>query len=191
VAQKTIQKVFSSEEIHTLSIKDDGIFKISITSSENSEIIFKVHISGENSENVIIEKKLADGILSLKTGFTPFFILENDKLAAHKIMAVEVTLVVPKTVSIEIKSKLASVFANGKINSLAVSIENSDCELRNFSGNAHIKTIDGNIKVVAESNVSGIANSKNGTVENRLQKQGKFMVETESINGNIRLLQTK
>jgi hypothetical protein len=104
---------------------------------------------------------------------------------------VEVTLVVPKTVSIEIKSKLASVFANGKINSLAVSIENSDCELRNFSGNAHIKTIDGNIKVVAESNVSGIANSKNGTVENRLQKQGKFMVETESINGNIRLLQTK
>src|SRR5690606_17153034 len=126
-----------------------------------------------------------------KTGFSPFVFLEDDKLAAHKVLAVEIVLIVPNTISVEVKSKLASIFANGNFKALAVSIENSNCELRNFSGNAHLKTKDGNINVVAESGVSGIAISINGTVENMLPKRGKFTVQAESVNGNIRLLQTK
>ena len=190
-AQKVIEKEFSSEEIYKLSIVDDAIFKIEIQSSENSTIKISAHISGENSESIIIEEKIVDGILSLKTGFAPFFSLENDKLAAHKVMAIELKITVPSTISVEIKSKLASVFANGTYKNLAVSIENSNCDLQNFSGNAHLKTISGNITVIANNTVSGIAVSRNGIVKNELFKNGKFLVEAESINGSISLLQTK
>ena len=190
-AQKVIEKEFSSEEIYKLSIVDDAIFKIEIQSSENSTIKISAHISGENSESIIIEEKIVDGILSLKTGFAPFFSLENDKLAAHKVMAIELKITVPSTISVEIKSKLASVFANGTYKNLAVSIENSNCDLQNFSGNAHLKTISGNITVIANNTVLGIAVSKNGIVKNELFKNGKFLVEAESINGIISLLQTK
>ena len=190
-AQKVIEKEFSSKEINMLSIVDDAIFKIEIQSSENSTIKISAHISGENSESIIIEEKIVDGILSLKTGFAPFFSLENDKLAAHKVMAIELKITVPSTISVEIKSKLASVFANGTYKNLAVSIENSNCDLQNFSGNAHLKTISGNITVIANNTVSGIAVSKNGIVKNELSKNGKFLVEAESINGSISLLQTK
>jgi putative adhesin len=191
VAQKTIHKEFSSDGIKALSIVDDAIFKITIHSSEEKEIKLSVHISGEHSEDVIIEENLKNNKLSLKTGFSPFVFLEDDKLAAHKVLAVEIVLIVPNTISVEVKSKLASIFANGNFKALAVSLENSNCELRNFSGNAHLKTKDGNINVVAESGVSGIAISINGTVENMLPKRGKFTVQAESVNGNIRLLQTK
>lgn len=190
-AQKVIEKEFSSEEIYKLSIVDDAIFKIEIQSSENSTIKISANISGEKSESIIIEEKIVEGILSLKTGFAPFFSLENDKLAAHKVMAIELKITVPSTISIEIKSKLASVFANGTYKNLAVSIENSNCDLQNFSGNAHLKTISGNITVIANNTVSGIAVSKNGILKNELSKNGKFLVEAESINGSISLLQTK
>ncbi len=190
-AQKVIEKEFSSEEIKTLSIVDDAIFKIEIQSSETSIIKISANISGEHSESVIIEEKNTEGILSLKTGFAPFFSLENDKLAAHKIMAIELKIEVPKTISVEIKSKLASIFANGTYKNIAVSIENSNCDLQNFSGNAHLKTTNGNITVIANSTVSGKAISINGIVKNGLPNHGKFLVEAESINGIILLLQTK
>ncbi len=106
-------------------------------------------------------------------------------------MAVEVKLIIPKEISIEIKSKLASVFASGSYKNLAVSIESVNCELRNFSGNAHLKTVNVNITVFANSIVSGKAISKNGIVENELSSGGKFLIEAENINGSISLLQTK
>jgi len=191
VAQKTIQKEFSSEGIKTLSIKDDAIFKITVHASEEKSIKLAVHISGEHSENVIVEENVTENTLSLKTDFSPFFLPEDDKLAAHKVMAVEVDLTIPQTISLEIKSKLAAVTAEGKIYELAVSIEDGTCVLTNFTGNAHLKTTDGNIRVRATSTVSGQATSTHGTVENKLGGKGKFLVEAESINGDISLLQTE
>jgi len=190
-AQKVIQKEFSSEELHALSIIDDGIYKIKIQSSEEPTIKLELHISGEYSESVIIEEKIIKGILSLKTGFAPFFKLKNDKLAAHKVMALEIKLIIPETISVEIKSKLASAKTIGKIKNLAVVLENGNCDSSNFQGNAHIKTEGGNIIVHAQNNVSGSAISKFGIIENTLPKHRKYSIEAESNNGNISLLQTE
>jgi hypothetical protein len=191
LAQKTIQKEFDSEGVQKLSIADDGIFKITVQSSEETVIKVSAHISGEHFESIIIEEKIVDGTLSLKTGFAPFFTLENDKLAAHKVMAIEVELTVPKKLAVEVNSNLASVIATGTFKSLSISLENGNCILNDFFGNAQLKTIAGNIAVLAQKNVSGKAMSKNGTVENNLLNKGKFFVEAESINGNISLLQTE
>ncbi len=190
-AQKVIQKEFSSEGIQTLSILDDAIYEISIQSSEESTIKISAHISGEHSESIIIEEKITNGTLSLKTGFAPFFTLENDKLAAHKVMAIDLKILFPKKMAVEIKSKLASVNITGTFENLSISLENGNCVLNDFLGNAQLKTITGNINVHAQKNVSGKAISKNGIVENKLSGQEKFLVDAESINGSISLLQTK
>ncbi|MCB0464110.1 MAG: hypothetical protein KDC78_00335 [Aequorivita sp.] len=186
-----IQKKIASEGIKTLSIVDDAIYKITIQSSEESTIKILAHISGEHSESVIMEEKIVDGTLSLKTGFAPFFTLENDKLAAHKVMAIEVNITLPKKMAVIIKSKLASVYTNGIFENLDISLENGNCILIDFLGNAHLKTLAGNITVHAQKNVSGKAISKHETVVNKLSSQGKFIVEAESINGVISLLQTE
>lgn len=191
VAQKTIQKQYSSAEIVKLSIEDDAIFKITVRSSKEKYITLSVHISGENSENIIIAENLSKGKLSLKTEFSPFFKPKNDKLAAHKVIAVEVDLIIPQSVSLEIKSKLASVTTHGLISNLEVSIDKGNCILKDFLGNAHLKTTDGNIVVKALPSVSGKAITISGTAENNLKAGGKFFIEAESINGNISLQQTE
>ncbi len=190
-AQKVIQKEFSAEGIHSLSINDDAIYKVTIHSSEESTIKVSVHISGEHAESIIIEEKIINGKLSLKTGFAPFFILENDKLAAHKVMAIELQMTLPNEMAVDVKSKLASILAYGSFKNLSFSLENGSCILNDFSGSAQLKTIMGNITVLAQKNVSGKGISMNGTVENKLSEQGKFFVEAESVNGSISLLQTK
>lgn len=191
LAQKVIEKEFSVEELRKLSIEDDSIFSLKITSSKRESIKLKVHISGEHSEAIIIEEYRSKNKLSLKTAAMPYFVFDNDKLAAHKVMAIEVELFIPETISVEIKSKLASLETKGKMRNLAVSLEKGGCTISDFSGNAHLKTIDGNINVKVQKDVSGKAISKNGTVENTLSNQEKFLVVAESINGDIYMSQTK
>ncbi|WP_026450960.1 hypothetical protein [Aequorivita capsosiphonis] len=190
MAQKIIEKEFSAEGIHRLSIADDSIFSIKINSSKRESIKMKVHVSGEHAEAIIIEENRFQGKLALKTAVMPYFTFEKDKLAVHKVMAIEVEMYIPETISVEIKSKLASLETKGKIQNLSVSLQNGSCILTDFSGRARLKTITGNIELKAQKEVSGKAVSRNGTVVNTLFKEGKFLVEAESINGDIYMLQT-
>lgn len=191
VAQKIIEKEFFAENIHTLSIVDDAIYKISIFTSEVKSIKVSLRISGENSQNIALEEIISEEKLLLKTGLIPFAVLENDKLAAHKVIALEMELVIPKTIYVEIKSKLASLETKGSFKSLAVSLQDGNCVLDDFSGNAQLRTAGGYITVFADNTVSGKASSKYGLVKNELFSDGEFLIEAESINGIIKLLQTK
>lgn len=191
MAQKVIEKEFLGEGLNTLAITDDSIFSIKIISSKREYVNMKVHVSGEHSEAIIIEENRSKGKLSLKTGVMPYFAFEDDKLAAHKVMAIEIVLLIPESFSVEIKSKLASLETTGKMRNLAVSLTAGSCTIANFIGDAHIKTIEGNINVKAQKGVFGKAISVKGTVKNSLSKQGKFLLEAESVNGNIYMLQTK
>lgn len=77
LAQKIIDKEFSTEGIHKLAIIDDSVFRIRILSSKREFIKMKVYVSGENSETVIIEENLSKATLSLKTALTPYFAFEK------------------------------------------------------------------------------------------------------------------
>ena len=70
-------------------------------------------------------------------------------------------------------------------------LENGDCTLSNFLGDAIITTGQGNIFVYARENVSGRAFSAKGSVVNYLPGRAKYTIIAESRNGNISLLQTK
>lgn len=67
----------------------------------------KLLISGENSEAIIIEGQYNKGKLSLKTAI--MLVFNNDRLGAHKLMAIELDIYIPVTISVEIKSKFTSL----------------------------------------------------------------------------------
>ena len=189
--QKVIQKEYGIKDVHTLSIEDDAVFKITVVSSKSTKIKMVLHVSGEHSENIVMEEKLINGTLFLQTGFTPFFVMENDKLAAHKVMSLQMEIFVPSDILVVIKSKLASVFTTGMFKNLAIVLENGECVVDDFMGDAHLKSTNGNIAVVARKNVSGQGVSKNGSIEIELSKGQQYTVFAESVNGNISMEQTK
>lgn len=188
-AQKVLQKEFTAEGIETLVIQDDAVFKISVKTEKSNSIKVLVKIAGENSESVILEEKFQHGELDLSTGFTPFFEKINDKLAANKVLSIEMEIVVPPQISLRLKSKIASVIATGNYKNVEIGLDEGSCVLKDFSGNAILLTKLGNITVYAKDEVSGTGVSRHSEVKNTLPKKGKFHIEAESINGAISLLQ--
>ncbi len=190
-AQKMIQKEFSADGIKTLIIEDDAVFTIHVETAKTSTIVLKVQSSGEYSETIVIDERQTGSNLFLKTGLMPFFVKENDKLAANKTMSIEMQIILPEDMKLRIKSKLASVIATGAFKNLEIGLEKGRCLLKDFLGNAVLQTQDENITVYAVKTVTGKATSQHGQVVNELPKNGKYHIMAESINGSISLLQTK
>ncbi len=192
-SQKVIEREFNALEITTIEINSEIIYHIKITSEKTEQIKIKTQVEGENYENVVLGIIEENNTLQIKTSFTPFFEAKNDKLAAHKLISIEMELIVPESMAVKIEASVASVEIFGKYKAVSVLLENGNCSLTNFKGNAMLKTKQGFITVYASKETLGIAVSKKGAVVNELSKSNvkslKHRIEAESFKGNISLFQ--
>ncbi|MCF6307346.1 MAG: hypothetical protein L3J09_05250 [Flavobacteriaceae bacterium] len=191
-AQKIIEREFNASEITSIEINSDVIYHIKITSEKTKQIKIKTYIEGENYENVvlgIVEEN--NNILYINTSFTPFFKAKNDKLAVHKVISIEMELIVPESKVIKIEASIASVEITGKYKAVSVLLESGNCSLFKFKGNAKLKTKQGFIKVYASRDTFGLANSIKGVATNNLDSQrfknGYYRIVAESVSGDISL----
>jgi len=188
-AQKIIEREFDIANLSAIKINSDNIFAIRVTSEKTNKIKIKTRIEGENFENVVLSAIVNDETLIISPEYTPFFEVKNDKLAAHKVIAIEIDLFVPENFEIEIKSILASVETLGSFKLISASLGRGNCTFNNFKGNAIVKTNEGAITIFANKETSGTAISKKGTVINELSNSGVYSIKAESRGGDISLLQ--
>lgn len=191
ISQKLVEKQLDAARFERLIITSDLINTLTITSEATNQIRIVNKTVGENYENLIVTTSEENKTLKIGASYSPFFIAENDKLAAHKVMSVDIELIIPNFLYVEVNTSIASIVITGNYSNFHAYLENEDCQLDNFSGNASIKTKRGNIRVHAKENVSGRAFSTNGSVENYLPGRAKYTVIAESRDGDISLLQTK
>jgi hypothetical protein len=191
ISQKLVEKQLDATRFERLIISSDIINTLTITSEATNEISILNKVVGENYENVVVTTSEENKTLKIGTSYSPFFIAENDKLAAHKVMSVDIELTIPNFLYVEVNTPIASISVTGNYSNFQAFLENEDCHLNNFLGNASIKTKQGNIKVYAKANVSGRAFSTNGSVVNYLPGRAKYTIIAESRDGDISLLQTK
>ena len=188
--QKIIQKSWEGSAFEILEIISDEVFKIEIITGDFSEIRLHVNITGENFESMTIGVSEKNKVLTLKPSFRPFFVPQNDKLAAHKMLSIEMTLYLPEQKKVVVDSKLASLVTKGSFQKLDVNLRDGTCLLQEFSGNAVVNTQQGDISVFAKPFVYGTAMSKHGKVTNRLTNIGNYTLKAQSVNGNISLYQS-
>ncbi len=190
-SQKTIEKEIDATLINSIEINSDLVNSITVFSSNTNVIKVTTKIEGEHYENVILSLIEKDHKLYINPDFTPFFEADNDKLAAHKVQSIEMNLLIPERLELSIKSKIASVQSNGSFNSIFVILENGNCTLREFIGNAVIKTNIGFIAVYAKEKIFGEALSKKGIIINNLSENinSKYRIFAESKVGSISLFQ--
>lgn len=190
-AQKVLEKEFNASGFNTLILDSDTVFTVRLSSEKTDKIRINTHVEGEYHENVVVNTSEENKTLTVTTGYSPFFEKENDKLAAHKVIAIDMVITVPETMKVEVHSKIASVIGEGTFNNVFVALENGTCHLKNYTGNATLYTKQGAIEVYASPAVSAKAISKKGNIKNELPKHGKYKIKAESITGSITLLQNK
>lgn len=188
LAQKVVQKQWDATGIERVEVFSDSIFRIEVKSVSGSQIVVQASMEGEHFENLLLDGLNKDGVLSLKAGLTPFFEAKNDKLAAHKVVSVWISIQMPQDLSLIASSALADLSVEGPLQGVQASLYKGDMRFTNFSGMADLRTTHGNIEVEAYGPVYGTARSKNGTVVNRLPAGGSWLIRAKSVNGAIRLI---
>ena len=190
-AQKVIDKSWDITGFDRLEIISDDIFNIVIFSNDTTSINVVTKIEGEPYENVVLNISEKNKTLTLSTGFTPYFQAVNDKLAAHKVISIEMELYISNKLEVFVRSTMTSLITHGSFMDLQVELGKGNCVLNDFEGDAHLFTIDGNITVIAHDTVKAEGKTRNGKLISELSTIGNYAILAESVNGDITLLKSQ
>jgi hypothetical protein len=190
-AQKIMEKSWDASSVDRLEVISDEVYRITIISEATERIYVSTKVEGEHNENVVLLVSEENKTLLLSTGFTPYFVMQNDKLAAHKVISIEMEIRVPSDLAVLVKGAIVSVETKGSFSELQLELRNGNCVLNAFKGNAQLNSRNGNITVFAKE--TGVLNikSRNGSIKNELPEEGQFFINAESVNGDITLLKSQ
>jgi len=189
-AQKETTNTIDAEGINNLILSADEIFKITITTAPVETITITTHSDGEYYNQISLDARVEGETLLLESRFREILQSGYDKLSAHKVFAMEITLEIPEGLSVDIGSNLASVHAAGTYEYLLVQLKTGSCYLSRFTGDALVNTFNGNIDVsTSDARVKAV--SRHGKIVLPEGNTGSHKMELTSINGNISVQKTK
>ena len=188
-AQKDTSKQLDAKEIKSIYIDTDEVFKIIIKTTTNSDLIsISSHSEGEYFNDIALNTEVRANSIYLTTKFREILKSGFDKLSAHKVFSLEITLEIPEELQVFVKSNIASVEAEGDYDFIQVQLNSGYCNLYNFIGNALVNTYNGAITIqTTDATVS--ASSRNGKVILPSDFSGKNVIKATSINGDIRIVE--
>ena len=190
-AQKRLSQTYDATAIKELYIHSNEIFKIKITTGEVREITVATIIDGETFASTMLNTSTNDGVLKITTGKTPDYIPFNDKLAAHKVMAIELEIIIPIGLDVSIYSTLASVDTYGKLGQVRIDLGRGHFkgEEFRFRESGKINTISGSIYISSDL-VNVTAQSRNGKVDIPPTQAKGPLLAIKSIHGDVTVVKS-
>lgn len=191
VAQKRLSQTYDAAPIKELYINSYEIFQIKITAVETDQITVHTIIDGETFASTLLNSNIEQGVLKITTGKTPDYEPFNDKLSAHKVMAIELEITVPKDINLSVFSTLASLDTNGSFGQVRIDLGRGHFkgEGFRFRESATINTISGSIEVgINQARIT--ATSRNGTVAVSRDIDTGLPLKLESIHGDITVVKS-
>lgn len=189
-AQHITKKTYSAEDITSVNIIGENIFKISVETQPINEIRIHSRIEGENSESIVLVDRSSDENFNIEAKFQPIIKNPNDKLSAHKVISIEVELVIPENLNLLVYLHDADINIVGQYNKTLVSSNNGNIFLDDFLGDLKIFTQNGNI-FLSTNNVKVSTTSKNGIVKKEKLDSGKNKIDIKTINGDITIIKSQ
>lgn len=189
-AQKVISKQFQAENISTITIDGNTMFKIAVFSKETAVIQMEFKVEGENNEQIVLLANQAQDTLFISSAYQPLFNKPDDKLSAHKAISIELSVTIPEGLDVNVTSDIASVDVEGLYNYMLVELLNGHFTAHQYQGNLLVNTLRGNISV--ETNFAELnAYTKNGTLIKPKLDSGEKHISLNSINGSITVTKTQ
>lgn len=190
-AQKRLTQTYEAAAINELYINSNEIFKINITTAETCDISVATIIDGETFASTLLNTSTKDGVLKITTGKTPDYIPFNDKLAAHKVLAIELEIIIPIGLDVSIYSTLASVDTYGKFGQVRIDLGRGHFkgEEFRFRESGKINTISGSI-YVSSNLVNVTAQSRNGKINIPPTQADGPLLEIKSIHGDVTVVKS-
>lgn len=190
IAQKHSTHVIEAGDLEKIILSSDEIYKIKLSTHPGTEIRITTDTEGEYYDDINLDVERRSQTLFLNSRFREILQSGYDKLSAHKVFSMEVELEIPEDMEVEVNSNVASVFLTGSYDSVLIQLKTGSCYFEDFEGTAVVNTYEGNILGSAR-NFTSEANSRHGQVEVSKNSHGIHKMVLTSINGDIKLTETK
>lgn len=190
LAQKTLENNINASNINVIVVDANTMFKINMSTSKTKNIALKSEIDGEYSKDIVVVNRIKNDSIFISSAFQPLFINPNDKLSAHKVQSITLDISIPERKKVYIKSDIGTVDLSGNYNFLMVELNDGNCTLNTFSGDAIVNTIRGDITL--ETNYATVkSRSQTGVITKEDLEVGNYQLSLNSVNGDISIIKTK
>ncbi|TQD36921.1 hypothetical protein [Haloflavibacter putidus] len=183
-AQRTKTTIISAKDISSVFVQADEVFKITINASKRKTIRYSVTAEGEYLQDIYIKNSIEGKELKLESHYNKLLLGGQDKLAAHKVFALNLEIDVPQNFKVVVLSNLASVYANGAFKYLETELKAGQCSLSNFTGKAFVVTYTGDVFVKTKQ-AEVEAKSNLGAVKIDPRVGFGNLIKVKSISGDI------
>lgn len=179
-----IEKSIAASGVKTVIIDGDTVFRIKINTLNTEDISIKTRSEGEYGGQNVLTAETKQDTLFISSKLQPFFVDADNKSTAHKVIATNLEMAIPKHLNVYIKSDIATTDIAGEYNKITIELINGNCILNSFKGDAIINTIYGYINVFT-NHAKVEANTKNGNLSIEHLDIETYTLKLNSINGNI------
>ena len=185
-AQKVVKKSIINPDIEVVNLDVSDIYQISVNTVIGNEMFVQASIDGEYSKEILLNVDHSGNTLFVNSGFFTNFIKPNDKLSAHKVMSVALSVSLPEHKRVHIYGTECNVTAKGNYDTITITLSDGRCALVNLQGIAKVTTQSGNISILADSGKIN-ALSKYGSIGKNNIPLGDTFYDLRTVTGDILL----
>ena len=189
-SQKVVKKTLTNPKSKAFEIDAAHCYQVNLSTTDHTEIMVLATIDGEYQKDLLATIKEEGSNVIIRAGFSPNFIDPNDKLSAHKAIAIALDISLPKNVDVAVFGTQANIAVKGLYKNLTIQLSDGDCWLDQVGETVMVKTQKGNIYLRAKSGQIK-AKSKYGKVYGKAAPFGGTTYELYSVQGDIHLISTK
>lgn len=184
--QKLIKKSIVNQEISHIQVDVKDCFELDLSTSDGDELMVEAQIDGEYKRDLLLQVLEEGSTIKISAGFQPNFVNPNDKLSAHKVISIALSIKLPKQKNVHVFGTNCNVIATGNYDFLKVSLNDGRCDLKNVSETVQVSTQSGPISTTyTDAAIS--ANSKYGSVIGQVTKNGSSHYSLNTVTGDILL----
>lgn len=188
--QKVVKKELTNPSIIAILIDANQSFELKLKTADTNEVIAEAIMDGEYYNDVHLKVWEEGKALRISTGFNPSFVEPNDKLGAHKLVAISLVVTLPKYMTVHVIGTHTNVIAQGNYQDLSIVLASGECILNNIKGTVKVQTHSGSIYV--NENIKSIsAKTVYGAIYGKQVEIMNPTVKLNSVTGNIYLKKTK
>lgn len=187
--QKIVQKTILNTTDTAIDINTTNCYLVTIHTSKTNEIIVAATMAGEYENDLALNIFEEGNTLLIDTSFNANFELPDDKLGAHKVIAITLDIKIPENLNVNLHGTSSAINAHGTYDNLVVTLNDGKCVLKTTGNSASIKTQSGSIELFTKS-ATIQASSNYGDVISEEIPLGYSEYNLNTITGDIHIYKT-
>lgn len=120
--QKRVTKALLDPAVESVVIDGSQCYQLYLETADTDQVLVEAEMDGEYQNEVLVFAETLGNTLRIGTGLSPAFEMPNDKLGAHKVLAVKLRVVLPAHQRVRFDAGNCRVETQGTFRNLKIHI---------------------------------------------------------------------